>query len=342
MLNQTLTVVYQNERIMVDKELLCKESSKIRQLMSQIETNDQDCCVKINYNRFTTRNVSNFLKICQNQETDVQNSELNEICLLAKMFQADKIFNTAFDFIVTEIDNTYSIPSDQLIEINKSQNITLEPEIREIAEPFRYDLSDFEFDESYEQNESNNSNQLKKKKEKTHSVCYQIQVENPFIKSHRFYLIKDNEVILMAKRKYDKIIIGKGKNCHFRGNMQAIVARIIRDPRGYNSISTNDQKFKIRFDKKGEKYSIKTSFDHRGEKQVWQSMKLKNPKIINGEYNHKAIHSRKNVILQNTRNRPAFIVRKIGKKVYETECHPDCEPAIAFSIALSQIIGPIA
>ncbi|KAK8837481.1 hypothetical protein M9Y10_036478 [Tritrichomonas musculus] len=166
MLNQTLTVVYQNERIMVDKELLCKESSKIRELMSKIEITDHDCCVKINYNGFIMRNVSNFLKICQNIETDVQNSELSEICFFAKMFEADKIFNTVFNFIVTEIDNTYSIPSDQLIEINKSQNLTLEPEIKEIAEPFRYNLSNSEFDESYKENKSNYSYQIKKKKEK--------------------------------------------------------------------------------------------------------------------------------------------------------------------------------
>lgn len=342
MVNQTFQVIYQNERFLVDPDLLCSASNKFQNLMNQTEKNGQKYYLKINYSGFTTRNVSNFLKICQNQQTDVQNSELKEICLLAKMFQAEQIFNTALNFIHSEIDSNYFISSNQLIEITRSENLILEPDTKEIVRPFIFDLSDLEFDESLDQIESNIPNDNKKKKEKAHSVCYQIKIKNPIMKCHRFYLIKNGEVLFMAKQKYDKITIGEGKNCHINENKHINAARITRDTRGYNIVTTNDQQFKIRYQKNGEKFSIKTSFDHKSGKQIWEPMEPKNQNLINGEYDHKAIQSRKNLILQNPRKCPAFIVRQMEKKVFEAECHPDCDPVIAFAIALSQIIGPIA
>ena len=38
------------------------------------------------YDGFTSKNVSKFLMLCQNQPADIQNSEMKEISLIAKLF----------------------------------------------------------------------------------------------------------------------------------------------------------------------------------------------------------------------------------------------------------------
>lgn len=336
MVNQTFPVVYQNERFLVDCELLSKASQKFRYLMKQIGTNNKNYCLKINYNKFSTRNVSNFLKVCQDIEADVQDSEFKEICLLAKMFEAEQIFNTALSFIQKEYDASYFIPSNILSELIQSSNLQLEPESIEISQAFRFDLSDLDFDDNLDNIECDI-----RKKEKTHSVCYQIKMENPIMKCRRFYLIKDEKIIYMAKQRYEKIVIGEGKNCHLKNN-QENVAQMTRDFRGYNIVNTREQEFQIKYLKDGPKFYVKTSFDHKNGKQVWLPIQSKTQALINGEYNHIPLKSRKNIVLKNHRNRPSFIVRKMDKKVFEVECHPDCDPIVAFSIAISQIIGPIA
>lgn len=340
MIHQTFPIIYQDKRFLVDPDLFSKASQKFQDMISNNKEQMQNSCLKITFNIFEARNISNFLKICQNQETDVQNSELKEICLLAKMFKAEQIFNTAYNFIQKEIDANYFIPSDQLKEISQSQNLIFETETSEEPIFLHCDINDLEFEESCEQtNDKNNNNN---KSEKKHSVCYQIKIENPILKCHHFYLLKDGKVIFSAKQKYDEIFIGEEENCHIKENLQQNVAKITRDFRGYNIVNTNDQEFKIRYLKKGGKFLVKTSFDHQIGKQFWRPRETNCDNMLKGEYNHKVMQSRKNVVLQNHRNHPAFILRKMSKKIYEIECHPIADPIVIFAIALSQIIGPIA
>lgn len=232
-----------------------------------------------------------------------------------------------------------TLPSDQLLEIDGNQNLLLEQETNEIPEHFRYNLSDSEYDDDLDFESNINENV---KKEKTHSVCYQVKMEKPIFKCHRYYLIKDNKTLFTAKRKYDKTIIGEGENCHINQSKQPSVAKITRDFRGFDVVHTNEQDFKINFLKIGQKFLVKTSFDHKSGRQFWKPNKEnRKSTLINGEYNRKPIQSDKNVVLMNPKNRPAFIVRKMEKKVFEIECHPDCDPVVAFAITISQITGPI-
>ena len=45
-----------------------------------------------------------------------------------------------------------------------------------------------------------------------------------------------------------------------------------------------------------------------------------------------------NIIIQD--KKPTFIVRKMSQNIYEIECSPALDPLIAFSIGLSDIVGP--
>lgn len=344
MVNQTFPIIYQNQRFLVDSALLCNASKRFYELLNNNQDNQiENPCLKINTNIFTVPNVSNFLKICQNQATDIQNSELKDICLIAIMFQAEKIYDTAFNFIKDEIDSEFCISPDQINEINDSQNLILETEASAMQSAFYFDLSDLEFDDDYEQNEPKSKTEtITKTSTKNHSICYQIKAENPIMKCHRFYLLKDDKVIYMAKQKYDEIYIGKENNCHMKTNKHLNDAKIKRDCRGYNVINVPDQEFKVRFEKFGEKFLIKTTFDHKRGKQIWRPKQDNFQKLIKGEYNHEAMKSRRNLVLQNERNNPTFILRKMKRKVYEAECSQEADPIVVFAIALSQIIGPIA
>ena len=61
---------------------------------------------------------------------------------------------------------------------------------------------------------------------------------------------------------------------------------------------------------------------------------------FHGEYHHSPMLSSKNIVLQNTKEQPTFIVRKMAPNVFEIECNQIVDPLIAFCIGLSDIIGP--
>ena len=63
--------------------------------------------------KFSYRNMNNFLKLCQNLPTDVDNSEMEEICEIAKMFGAEKIYNTGVAFIQQNLDANFSVPDNK-------------------------------------------------------------------------------------------------------------------------------------------------------------------------------------------------------------------------------------
>lgn len=354
--NQTFPVIYQNERLMVDPALLCNSSKKFRELLENAPT-FETLHLLITSEIFSFRNVSNFLKICQNQQTDVQNSELEEICLIAKMFQADEIYNTAINFIKSTINPNFFIPENQFNESNGEEYLLIESdEEKELVH--HVDLKELEFDDSCEftsvvqVDDSKNNNDIstttntqdhteKKKKPRLHSAIYQITSDNRFMKCPRYFFSKDNQVLYMAKIKENEIYIGEGQNFHISENKIENTARITRDCRNYNVVNTDDQEFKVKFLQYGTKYSLNTTFSHHGTQLTWRPKGPKNESSYNGEYNHVPKPSRKNIILQNTSNHVTFILRKMSKKSFEVECHPGVSPLVVFSIAISQITGPV-
>ncbi|KAK8854440.1 hypothetical protein M9Y10_017002 [Tritrichomonas musculus] len=363
MTNQTFAVIYDNERFMVDPSHLFNASQKFRDLINERGQNINNIYLKISYDGFSARNVANFLKICQNQQTDVQNSELGEICLIAKMFQADQIYNTGVDFIQKNIDSNFSISPNEFKEINGNKYLLIEEEKEEVhntimeseyVSPIIHpNLNELEFDDSREkinventQNEDNskdnNKTEQEHQKKKLHSVYYEIKYDSQFMKCPRFYFSKDGQVLYMAKQKNDEIFIGAGKNFHISENKIENCGKIKRECNDFNIVNTDEQEFKIRFVKFYEKYSMNLSFSHKGTQFTWRPKQPINIQSFSGEFKHQPIPSKKNIILQNSRNHPTYILRKMSKKSYECECHPAVNPMVAFAIALSQITGPIS
>lgn len=72
----------------------------------------------------------------------------------------------------------------------------------------------------------------------------------------------------------------------------------------------------------------------------WKPKIIENKEQLYGLYNKIPIKSKKNIILQNKHRHKAFIVRKMNKNLSEAEYNSSISPVIAFSIALSQIVGP--
>ena len=354
MSNQTFPVIYNCERYMVDPALLFNASQKFRDLINERGQNINNIHLKILYDGFSSRNVVNFLKICENQQTDVQNTELGEICLIAKMFQADQIYNTGVEFIKNNVDENFSISPNEFKEINGNKYLIIEEEQisdennQERKEEFipisHPDINELEFDDSYEQIETMNNekdnNKAQTQKKKLHSACYEIKYENQLMKRPHYYFLKDGQVIYMAKQKNDEIYIGPGKNFHINENKTESTGKITRNSKDYNIVNTDDQEFKIRFVKYFDKYSMNLSFTHKGTKFTWRPRQPKSMQSYSGEFKHQAIPSKRNTILQNARNHPTYILRKMSKKSYECECHPAVNPMIAFAISLSQIVGP--
>ena len=349
MQNQTFIVIYQSQKFYVDPSLLYNSSKKFRELVDKAD-NLQTIHLKINYNKFSSRNVGNFLKLCQNESTDVQNSEMKEICLIAKMFQADKIYNTGINFIQSNIDPNFFIPNDMFDDTSPNKYLELESD--ELSPIHHADLNELEFDDDFDsvteketetngKKENDESNPPSNQKKQHHTVCYQITSDNHFMKCKRYYLMKDNQVICMAKQKDDEIYIGEGNDVHISENKSNNTAIIIRTRNRFNVVETNDQEFKIKYVKNGINDSIEVSFDHNGTRLEWRYKQPKRFASYKGGYGNAPIVSKKNLILQNPFNKPTFIVRKMSKKVYEAECNPNVKPMVVFAIALSQILGPL-
>lgn len=356
MQNQNFFVLYEDERIAVNPSLLYDSSKKFHELVDNAQSINS-IYLKINYDKFTVRNVNNFLKLCQNEPTDVQNSELKEICKIAKMFQASKIYKAGIDFIRQNVDPNFDIPDGQFDETDSKQYLQLE--IYDSPSIHHADLNELEFDDSSDVTETdtgteakteteietqkvNEENQILPTTQKMNhrTICYQITSDNPFMKCRRFYLSKDNQIIYMAKQNHDEIYIGEGNDFHISENRAKNTARICRKRDGFNIVTTDEQEFKIKYVKYGNGYSIEVSFDHDGTKLDWRPKRPKRFTSFNGGYGRNPVYSKKNTILQNPSNRPTFIVRKMSDKIYEAECNPNVNPIIVFAIALSQIIGP--
>ncbi|OHT08797.1 hypothetical protein TRFO_22656 [Tritrichomonas foetus] len=116
--HQTFPIRYHGNTFMVDPNLLRKSSRRFSEAFNSNNLNFAPDGTALLFNSnlsgmnltFTARNVDNFLKLCQNLPTDVQDSEMKEICIIAKMFQADSIFQTGLSFVQGSIDPSFSVP----------------------------------------------------------------------------------------------------------------------------------------------------------------------------------------------------------------------------------------
>ncbi|KAK8880817.1 hypothetical protein M9Y10_003509 [Tritrichomonas musculus] len=343
-MSQTIAVIYQNERYIVDQSQLKKASRIFHDLAKKKKNNNQNLVLKIRNTDFKSKNISDFLSLCQNKNIEIQKKNLEEICLIAKMFQADKIFDKYYNLIKNNNDSNNPNLEDKFEERNGNQCLILEEDTEYSSYITRNDSYESEYYNISEDIESNSDGKNNNDQNKKHrSVCYQIKADNPFMKSHRFYLMKDDKIIYMAKRKYDDIYIGEGDEVHIKDKHKENEhsAQIKRDNRGFNIVKTNDQEFKIKFIRFGEKNSMKVSFEHKGQKCNWSPLQAKDAACFNGEYDHVPAQSNKNIILQNARNHPTFILRKMSKNCFEAECHQNINPVIAFALAISEISGPI-
>lgn len=339
-------IVYKQEHFTVDPSFLYDSSKKFQKLINENVLDRQTIHLRISYDNLSPRNINNFLKICQNQQTDVQNDELKEICLIAKIFQAEQIYDTGLNFIQNNIDSNFFIPDKDFDEMSGNQYLFLEP-IEEKPLIHHLDMDELEFEDSTEcptpelsqSNNTNSESQNQNQKQQIHSVCYQITEDIPLLKRTRFYFSKGNHILYMAKPKKNDIYIGEGTNLHISDNKFENSAKISRTNENC-VVNTDDQEFKITFIKSRESYSLATSFVNKGVKHIWKPKDPKSSTEFNGEYNHIPMSSKKNIILQNSNNRPTLIIRKMSNKVIEVECHPNVNPIIIFSIALSQILGP--
>ena len=184
-------------------------------------------------------------------------------------------------------------------------------------------------------------NQNRKQKQTFHTTIYQITDDIPILKLPRYYFSQRNNILYMAKIKKNNIYIGKGTELHICEKKIQDSAKISRKDEGYNIVNTDDQEFRISYVKTRDSYSLNVSFVNKGIRQVWKPKEISSLNEFNGEHHHTAMMSKHNIILQNSKNKPVCIIRKMSNKYIEVECHPDINPIIVFAIALSQIVGPL-
>lgn len=110
---QTFPIFYNNITFMVDPISLAQSSRKFKELIQPFINSNQQISsmhLEILCHDFTNRNMNNFLRLCQNLSTDVQDSEMVEICQIAKLFKADQIYNTGLSFVQHKINPDFYVP----------------------------------------------------------------------------------------------------------------------------------------------------------------------------------------------------------------------------------------
>ena len=247
MLDQNLSIIYQNKLYMADSTYLFNASIKIKKKVEFYINGSIDItkiCLVIDYEQFSPRNVDNFLKICQNLPTDVQNSEVAEICEIALMFQAEEIYKTSINFIHNNVDSNFSIPQDKFDDDHFLRVELIEPALIHHVD----NINDLEFDESYTQTEDTNNNEKNNNNfifKSVRSVYYQIKIETSFMKCRRFYFYRGETLLFSAKQKIHQIFIADGSEIHIDDRKTKKRAIITQNNDGYNIVNSDDQTFKI-------------------------------------------------------------------------------------------------
>lgn len=360
-LTDTIPIIYKGNTYDVDRNLICQASIRFSDLMKTYISNGQTekPQLEILYENFSERNILNFLKICQNLPVDVQNNEIPEICEIALMFQANEIYSKAINFVHSNIDQNFSIPENKYNQdISKFFNFTssknLAPHHINFSElEFESDESDNDYFENT--NKCNNTENMKDyhNDEKCDdfdgtSTIYLIKSEL-LSRGQRFIFLKNNKPLLSAKVKGNKIFFSNKDDTNFDTNSQNVLYRIERERDLTNKVILNNQKFDIKHILGNDThFSMETSFQLNDKTISWVS-KEKDLKtnsseyksLISGMFNRPFKKSDKNIALKDKNGKTQFIVRKVWHHSFEVECSPDLPEMIVFSIAVTQIVGPL-
>lgn len=314
MLNQTFPVIYKTRIFKVDPICLSKASRKFGELYkTYIENNQKNNTFQlgISYDSFTERNVENFLKLCQNLPTDVQDNEMKEICTIAKLFQADKIYDVGIEFIHKSIDQNFSVPDNYFDESTGKRYLYLEREPIE-KDHIQNDTSDSEFNSSTSGSDSISSDQnaasqdisnlpaykpnsdvsdTQSKENDNHSkttyintirilpvvksALYVIHVDHHIMKHRHFTCVKDNQVVLSAKQKKKVIVVASGPfvHLHHHNNLNNYISKIVQSSGWYNTVENSEQTFVIRYTPgfKSKQALMNVSFLFKGTLFSWIS-----------------------------------------------------------------------
>lgn len=345
---KSFIIIYNNTKFIVDPVSLSNSSLKFKELIQpyiQDYEKIKSLHLEISGNQFTNRDMNNFLLLCQSQPTDVKNSEMKDICEIAKMFKADKIYNTGLDFIQKNIDATFSVDDNKYDGLDGTTYLQLIGANNDVQNDSNLNENQEEIkDETNENNENIESNE-----ETQNPVIYTIRVVNHTFKCPTFKFILDNRILFTAKQKYNEIFIAEGDNVHIRKKENHVGHIAQSEKEKNNLISLRDVSIKLNYVNTAilGHYSIDVSFPFEDHTEHWIPRKPKfDPKTNNyylnfsGSFNHTSLQSAKNLILQNQDGKLTYIVRKIDNNIYEVECNQSLDPLIAFSIVLSDIVGP--
>ena len=347
MQNQTILVIYQGETFAVDYLKLYESSNKFREMMKTYLDSGVDpqmLQLKILYDKFTSRNISNFLKMIQNKKNDVHSQEIVEICKIAKLFQAEKLYDKSLSYVHNRIDPNFTV-SEDFDELNGEKYLELEY----VNDSNTQDSYNNEFTAQNDTNPSinetstinytNDQEDMTPAREKLPNICYRIQIFNPPLKCCRYYFKKEGRIILTGKKKSNEIYIGHGNDIHISSSEKEICGRIMQCD-GHNIAYVNGQEIRLTYVPYfvRNQFSLTTSFVIGGETVTWSPRTIDS--ALSGEFNRPSIQSKRNMILKNQDGEPVFFVRKVENDVFEVESLPTIDPLIVFVIGVSQIVGP--
>ena len=368
---QTFHVYYNGSSFKVNPISLSQASNKFNKLIQPYIQNPEEMLfvhLEIRGGQFKKRNVENFLKICQKLPTDVKNSEMEEICEIAKLFQATDIYCTGIAFVKSNIDPNFCVPDDKYSGPNRQAYLIIEGQKNamdtdsDLSDTDLKDIDDSKFHGNYYQmNENKNNNSAEKiinskkasptkdkhhkpKKAKT-NVLYTIKLPNHVIKCPTFKFYRNGQILFSAKQKDNDIFFAEGEEVHV-SQKETHLAHINQHMMT-NTIYTKMSRFNLKYVKTGRRYSIEAYFPLDDKMTLFGTRKPKyDPKKekqsinYNGEYHHKPLPSARNIILEDKDGKAAFITRKMSDTTYEVECLPTVEPLVAFCLGVSDIVGP--
>lgn len=344
MQNQTFPIYYRDTKFLVDPSIMFTVSKRFAELCKPFTDHG---CTKLQlvvlYNKFTERSFENFLKICQGLPSDVLDSEMKEICEIAKLFKADQIYKTSIEFVHRSLDPRFYIPDDKFDEADgeKARHFF---DMEKEGEPVMHrDASSTDSDIKESDSRDNSVSKDNTKVNSKNAIIYEISA----IERNYFYLMKNNIVLLSANKKSHEISIGKGIDADVGFGENAVGT--ITQKRMRNIITLKDQIINLEYIKcKGSNVdTFNVDFVIKNKRVEWYGVEPKydeNTKSytlnLKGAYNARSIASTRNTLLKDAKGKDAFIVRKVCEKNFEIECSPDIDPEIVFALGLSVVIGP--
>lgn len=355
-ISNTIPIIYKGNSYYVDPNLLCQASTRFKNMMISFfeEEEKGEPQLEILYENFSERNIENFLKICQNLQTDVQNSEIKEICEIAYMFQANDIYNKALSFVQKTIDPNFSIPDEKYDNSFAARFLHITTIGKLIHHLSNFSELEFESDESNEEcaDSHDNGNQIETivnnnqtQDQWTNGLPDIYLIKSEFLsRGQRLMFIKNNKTTMTAKVKGKKIYLSDKSNL----NQSKFTPKIERDSNLTSKAFLEGTEVNIKYILgKSSNFSMEVSF-HLDDKAInWfpkdTDMKTKSSaykQVISGRYHHPFKRSPINMALKDKNGETMFILRKVGHNCFEVECNSNIPDDIIFSIAASQIIGP--